>query len=332
MMVAMTDIEQLPLFDAPTEPKAAKGSAPTIHINPETSLSDAMGVYLDALRLGGFSDYTIKAFRSDLHLLEGWIKKETTIGSIGTSDLSRFLHWLLHERGVPCSPKSYARRVTALKNFFGYLHEMRFLPRNPSSALIQQSAGSPLHEALTPEEIEKALAITRRMRSDPDKPNTRPHLLVTLLLDAGIKKSETMALRPGDVDRTNPKAPLLWVRYTNPRMRYKERKISLDPEWPGILDEYMQQRQPPREIFDCTARNLEYILRDVAVAAGIPGKKLSFESLRWTSALTDYRNKMDSDKLRQKLGLSRIAWRETSSKLSQLAKGSDSAGNEDDDA
>lgn len=330
MKIAMTDNEQLPLFEVGTKPKAPEGSAPTIHINPETPLGDAVAVYLDALRLGGFSEYTIKAFRSDLHLLENWIKKDTTIGSMGASDLSRFLHWLLHERGVPCSPKSYARRVTALKNFFGYLHEMRFLPRNPSSALIQQSVDSPLPEVLTPEEVEKALTVTRRIRNDPDKPDVRAHMLITLILGTGIKKSEAMALRPGDVDRTNPKAPLLWIRYTKPSMRYKERKISLDPQWPGILDEYLQQRQPPREIFDCTARNLEYVLRDVAGEAGISGRKLSFESLRWTSALTDYRNKMDSDKLRQKLGLSRIAWRDTSSRLAQLAKGRDSAGDNDD--
>ena len=63
------------------------------------------------------------------------------------------------------------------------------------------------------------------------------------------------------------------------------------------------------------------MLRDIANAAYVvPQKKLSFEVLRWTSALRDYRNNLDLDKLRQKLGLSRIAWRETGSKLEQLAK------------
>jgi integrase/recombinase XerD len=318
----MSDSEQLPLFDVGPEAGAdavTAAGAPIVKITPATALPDALEVYMDALHLGGFSEYTIKAFKSDLGLLLGWIGKEQPIGEIGTADLSRFLHWLLHERGVPCSPKSYARRVTALKNFFGYLHDMRFIGKDPSTALIQQSVGSPLPEILTREEVAKVLEVTERLRHNPDKPDARPHLLVSLLLQAGIKKSECMALRPGDVDSTNPTATILWIRYANPRMRYKERKIPIQSDWLTVLDEYMFQRQPKREIFNCTARNLEYVLRDVAEQSAVSNRKLSFEALRWTAALADYRSGMDHEKLRQKLGLSRIAWRETSSKLSQLA-------------
>ena len=317
----MSDNEQLPLFNIQTGGDGADaGSAPTIHINPNTPLQDAIEVYLDALRLGGFSIYTIKAFKSDIKLFQSWIGGDKLIGSIGTPDLSRFMHWLLHERGVPCSPKSYARRVTTLKNFFGYLHEMRFIGSDPSNALIQQSVGSPLPEVLTQEEIERVLAITDGIRTNVNRPDARPHLLVRLLMETGIKKSECMTLRPGDVDRTNSASPILWIRYANPRMRYKERKIPLQPDFPALLDEYLMQRQPKREVFDCTSRNLEYILRDIAETAGISHKKLSFEALRWTAAVTDMLNHTDAEKLRQKLGLSRIAWRETSSKLNQLVK------------
>jgi integrase/recombinase XerD len=316
----MSDSEQLPLFDIGSTREAEGSGAPVIRITSETPLGEAFTVYVDALHLGGFSEYTIKAFRSDLGLLLGWIGKDKPIGEIGTADLSRFLHWLLHERGVPCSPKSYARRVTALKNFFGYLHDMKFVSKDPSTALIQQSVGSPLPEVLTQDEVTRVMEITQAMRRNPEKPDARPHLLVSLLMQTGIKKSECMALRPGDVDPTNPTAPILWIRYANPRMRYKERKIAILPEWLDVLDEYMFQRHPKREIFDCTARNLEYVLRDIATHAGVSNRKMSFEALRWTSALTDYLNGMDHDKLRQKLGLSRIAWRETSSKLGQLTK------------
>jgi hypothetical protein len=41
--------------------------------------------------------------------------------------------------------------------------------------------------------------------------------------------------------------------------------------------------------------------------------------LRWTCAVRDYKAKMPSDKLRQKLGLSKITWQETSENLKKLA-------------
>jgi hypothetical protein len=110
------------------------------------------------------------------------------------------------------------------------------------------------------------------------------------------------------------------VRYPNPNLRYKERKLPLEPEWLDTLDEYMAQYRPPDTLFTCTARNLEYILRDVGEAAGLAPGLLSFENLRWVSALRDWDNEVEPDDIRQKLGLSKVTWRETRSKLEKLAK------------
>jgi integrase/recombinase XerD len=40
---------------------------------------------------------------------------------------------------------------------------------------------------------------------------------------------------------------------------------------------------------------------------------------RWTSALRDYSSGSDRDHIRQKLGLSKIQWREIGAKLDRLA-------------
>jgi integrase/recombinase XerD len=79
----------------------------------------------------------------------------------------------------------------------------------------------------------------------------------------------------------------------------------------------VEQYAPPDRLFDCTARNLEYVLDDVAEAVEVP--EISFEMLRWTSAVRDYIGGMASDDLREKMGLSRISWRETSRKIEILA-------------
>ncbi|RMG89592.1 MAG: hypothetical protein D6706_21030, partial [Chloroflexi bacterium] len=76
----------------------------------------------------------------------------------------------------------------------------------------------------------------------------------------------------------------------------------------------------PDTLFTCTARNLEYILHDVGEAAGLKKGLLSFENLRWAAALRDWRSGMEPDEIRQKLGLSKITWRETKAKLEKLAK------------
>jgi acetyl-CoA synthetase len=91
--------------------------------------------------------------------------------------------------------------------------------------------------------------------------------------------------------------------------RWAERDINCTKQ-----EEYRQTET----IFDCTARNLEYVLHDAASGAGIT-TKVSFETLRWTCAVRDYQRGMDMDQLREKMGLSRISWRETSDKITRLA-------------
>ncbi|NLF63732.1 MAG: hypothetical protein GX579_03945, partial [Chloroflexi bacterium] len=132
--------------------------------------------------------------------------------------------------------------------------------------------------------------------------------------------SEAMAIVPNHIDRSDPEQPVLFIRYKDPNRRYKERKIDLPAEWLETLDDYLEQYQPPDTLFTCTARNLEYILSDVAEEAGLEKGLLSFENLRWASALADLRRGVEPDRIRQRLGLSKVTWRETRSRLEKLER------------
>ena len=317
----MSDFDQLPLFDSSADDTVEDEArtAADIVLDANTPLDDALLVYLDNLERSGASHHTIKAFRSDLRLLGRWSGFETPVSDYSTAKLNHFLHWMLTERDKPCSTKTYARRVTTLKNFFNYLSDANVIPRDPAAAIIQKTVQSPLPDVLLNAERELVWKVTMGIRADPHSPDARPHVLVTLLLETGIKKAECMALRREDFLRERAAGPQIWIRYDSPKMRYKERKIDVSGELLEVLDEYLAQRRPEDVIFDCTPRNLEYVLRDVALAAGIEKSKLSFETLRWTCAYTDFVAGMDRDRLREKLGLSRISWRDTSARLAELA-------------
>jgi integrase/recombinase XerD len=236
---------------------------------------------------------------------------------LGTKELNDFLTWLLHYRGVPCRPKSYARRVTTLKSFFGWLASIKVLPYDPAAALVHARAKAPLPLFLNDDQVEKLLNAAEA-KLNGDKPDPRPYLLIHLVLQTGIKKSECVGLALRDIDRSG-KEPSILIRYSNPRMQHKERKLAFARELLSVLDQYIEKYQPTEYLFECTPRNLEYVLADVSELAGLP-EQVSFEMLRWTSALRDYRDEMDHDHLRKKLGLSKITWRETSEKLAKIAE------------
>jgi site-specific recombinase XerD len=309
--------EQLPLPEPDISTEKPPQAAPLPGLNAHSSLRAALSAFDVQMQRQGFAENTVKAFLSDLNILAQFVGVGTAIGDISTQDLNRFTDWLVHGRGAPCNPKSLARRVTTLKVFFGWLAEAEVLPFDPAAPVIHRPVMTPLPKILSDAEVERVLGITQTLRCG-EKPDARPHLLVALLLHTGIKKGECMAIVMNHLDFGDPTHPVLWIRYANPRRRHKERKLRLPVWWPAVLAEYRAQYQPQEALFPCTARNLEYVLKHVAEQAKLP-HGLSFEMLRWTCAVRDHQAGMPADKLRQKLGISKITWREVGIKIAKLA-------------
>jgi site-specific recombinase XerD len=294
-------------------------------LSPATTLLRAAQTFELYMTDQEFSTHTVRSFRSDLRLLGNYLGHDRPISRIATADLNKFLEYLLHDRGIPCSPKSYARRVTTLKVFFKWLHKGGILPQDPAAPVIQRSVNPPLPEILTEEEIDRALAVTQEMWT-AEKPDPRPHLLMNLILDTAMKKAECMAIRLEHIERHAADGPFVQIRYDSPAKKTKERKLALSPETMDALDDYLDVYRPKEVLFPCTARNLEYVLADVAGQADIhkqTKKGISFEMLRWTSAVRDYRHGTDPIRLRQKLGISDVTWQETRKKIEALASPDD---------
>lgn len=322
--------QQLSLFQTESAPQtesatpapesAQKTSSPAADLTPRSALTVALGAFEKYMQTRGFTENTQQAFRLDMQILSDYLGPVQAIGEISPVTLNAFIKWMDAARGIPCSPKTLERRITTLKVFFGWLAEEGVLPRDAAAPLIHQSVTAPLAEILTGAQIEAALAVTQALRagSESRKPDTRPHLLFTLILHTGIKKSECVNLHVNHIDLTDAQHPALWVRYKEARRRHKERRIALPKGWPAVLREYLEQYPSREYLFPWSARNLEYVLTGVAAEAEIP--RLTFETLRWTCAARDFAADMDRTELRHKLGLSEISWYEVEVKLALLAQ------------
>ena len=292
-------------------------SQTTAHITKNTTLIPAINGWQYYLTDQGRSVHTIKAFLGDLNLLTSYLPPDKTLGNISTSDINNFLDWMLNERGVPCSPKTFARRITSIKSFFRWLSDSGVLMINPAEKVVQKSVISPLPTVLTNEEIEQILEVANNHRTG-ESPDTRYYTLVLLLLSTGIKKGECLNISPNHIQVENPDNPILFVRYKSPQYRYKERKIDLPQEWIEAYEEYQKAYNLTDRLFPWSQRRLEYLLEDLSREAGLE-KHLSFDMCRWTCALQDWNSGMDPNKIRQKLGISKVQWREVRMKLHRLS-------------
>ncbi len=317
-----TNIEQRPrgLADADaliTQPslfshEAKIIHAPAVEIVPptaESTLAECAPAYQEYLRLTAHSRYTITCFLSDLRLLSEYLGKDTPVGRIENRDLTRWMMHLRWERGHTPAPKTMARRATFLKNFFGWLASEGILPENAAAGIILTRPLPPLPELLYDEEIERLEAAAAE--------DSRSQCLVMLLLHAGLKKEELMALQLHHLDLSDPARPAVSVQFTDQAKQRKQRSLTLPPEFSEAFGRYLAKYHPQEKVFDCTDRNLNYILARAVRKARIQ-KRVTLQLLRDTYAVRQLQQGMPLDTLREKLGLSEEAWKEAAEKYRKL--------------
>src|SRR5437762_12989334 len=159
---------------------------PLVRTNPLTdksSLTACFIPYQQELRHRGKSDYTITCFLSDLKMFSDFIGRDTPVGRITKEQLTDWLMKLkFGKNGQAPAPKTMARRVTFLKNFFSWLTREGIIREDPSASLVLERPLPPLPELLFDDEIQRLLSAAA---DDP-----RCHCLLYLVLYAGLKKEE----------------------------------------------------------------------------------------------------------------------------------------------
>ncbi|MEX1020216.1 MAG: tyrosine-type recombinase/integrase [Litorilinea sp.] len=293
-------------------------------LRADSSLESAVAAFKEYMTRKGFRENSIKAFLNDLKILMEFAGPTTRLLNIQTATLNEFLDWLQRGRDYPdgkkveCKPKTLARRITTLKSFFSWLHGIGIIGTDPAEPIVQISVRTPLPTILNDGDLGKLQNAVQDYLFDRKRPDARPYLLFNLLLQTGMKKAECAALLIEDIDVSNPQSPTVNIRYEDDTQKHKNRTLPLHPGIIPALNQYLQQYKPENILFPCTPRNLEYVLDDVGKRAGIKRVQVGFETLRWTAAVRDFRMGVPEEQLRQKMGLTKISWRDTGDKIQQL--------------
>lgn len=288
---------------------------PLVRTNPltdQSSLSACFIPYQQDLKLRGKSEYTVTCFLSDLKMFSDFIGRDTPVGRITKEQLTDWLMKLkFGTKGQPPAPKTMARRVTFLKNFFTWLSREGVIREDPSSSLVLERPLPPLPQLLFDDEVQRLLEASAE---DP-----RCHCLVYLVINAGLKKEEIMGLKLEHIDLSDPQVPMLTVHFpASSGKQHRERRLVLPAQFTTILKQYVAKYRPTEELFVCTDRNLNYILARAVKASDIK-KRVTLQLLRDTFAVQQLKSGVPPEALREKLGLSDEAWLESREKYRRLA-------------
>jgi integrase/recombinase XerD len=159
-----------------------------------TPASDAAAIaqFADALWLErGLARNTLNAYRSDLAAAARWLAAGRQIGLLGArrEDL---LGYLAAVTLGGAKPRTSARRLSALRQFYRYAVREGWLAADPSARIEAPRLGRPLPKSLTEAEVERLLAAP-----DITTPEGfRDRAMLELLYATGLRVTELVTLRP----------------------------------------------------------------------------------------------------------------------------------------
>jgi integrase/recombinase XerD len=137
---------------------------------------------------------TVESYARDLAALAAFAEKRgTAVESLERRDLEAFVRGLMSE-GL--SPRSVARAVACVRGFYRFVAVEQKRDRNPADDLRAPRAWPALPKLLAMEEVDRLLA-----QPDVSTPRgLRDKALIEVLYATGLRVSELVGLRPGDLN------------------------------------------------------------------------------------------------------------------------------------
>ncbi len=253
----------------------------------------------------GASPRTVLSYRRDLVDLRGFlIARHTDLVRAGRQHLTAYLHQLAT---LGLSPKTQARRLSAMREFYRFLFSEGVLAQNPTDYLISPKLNKSLPKYLSEGEV-------RLLLETAERENRRIYTLLEVLYATGMRVSELVGLPVLAVTRDNK--TLFVVGKGN-----KERVVPLNEPAERALKRWLIDREvmlPPgrknKWLFPSASQSGHLTrdgffkhLKQVALIAGIPPDKVSPHVFRHSFASHLVAHDADLRSVQKMLGHADIA-------------------------
>lgn len=202
-------------------------------------MKEAVDNFLDYLAVEkGFSANTIAAYRNDLHQLASYIEEEAakrgTIPPWVAFDRQAMMSYLLDLKGRGYAAATVARKVAAVKSFFGFMVAEGMMKDNPTEGVASSKVGKSLPKPISIAQVHKLLEQPTKQGGSEAK---RDSAMLELLYATGMRVSELVSLNLADLDTEGG-----YVRCFG--KGHKERLIPVHERAVKAVKEYLKEVRP----------------------------------------------------------------------------------------
>ena len=190
--------------------------------------------FLDYLRYErNYSNYTIEAYSKDLRQFEEYVKlNKESVFVPGDVDADLVRSWIVSLMDEKISPVSVNRKLSSLKSFFKFLMKQGSISVNPLRLITGPKTKKPLPYFVRDKEMELLLDGDG---FDEDFEGVRDRLILEMLYDTGIRRSELIGIQDSNVD-----FGAMQIRVTG--KRNKQRLIPFAEGLKNLIQAYTEVR------------------------------------------------------------------------------------------
>ena len=190
--------------------------------------------FLDYLRYErNYSNYTVGAYSKDLQQFEDFvIEKNEGVFEPEEVDTDIVRNWIVYLLDNKISAVSVNRKLSSLKSFFKFLTKQGFVSVNPLRFVTGPKTKKPLPSFVKDGDMESLLD---GHGFNEDFEGVRNRLILEMLYDTGMRRSELVNLRDVDVDYNDMK-----IRVTG--KRNKQRLIPFAEKLKDLMLAYINVR------------------------------------------------------------------------------------------
>ncbi len=164
--------------------------------------------------VGGRSPHTIAAYHRDLQDFIAWAQHHGSPEDWQRLGAAHVRQWLAHGHASGLSPRTLARRLSALRRFLDHLVKQGTLPANPARGLRPPKGKRPLPATL---EADQVAALLDAPVAADDPLAVRDRAMLELLYASALRLAELVGL---DLDRLDLDGG--WVRVLGKGARERE--------------------------------------------------------------------------------------------------------------
>ncbi|MBR0453232.1 MAG: tyrosine recombinase XerC [Bacteroidales bacterium] len=182
-----------------------------------------------------YSSHTVLAYRKDLEQFSHFLTDEYGVDDLSRADADMIRFWLLRLMEEGLSARSVNRKLSSLKSFWRYLLAKGLAKENPCRKLLSPKVHKSLPSFLKKEEMESLLDDACENEDISEFVAKRNRLMIEMLLQTGMRRSELMGLALSDVDMSSC---LLRVK----GKRDKQRLIPFGSMLQSMIQDYLDSR------------------------------------------------------------------------------------------